>query len=233
MIGTQDLLELVLSDVNSGVNASLSLTFVSEMVKASPTIQPMTVAMYLAKSQCNQGMQFATESSLVSSTSFDITSMNPRSLFIGFDGPSPSFLEPNANGTTEYCLLINTSVPFFADNAFVNLNILFIDRKLATSTINLTPKYAIYSSVFDIEYGFFDQWGLPFIVSDELELSCVNETVICGHTDARSSTGRVPLLLNETVKQSWRLFTRVSASLLGVPDSQPATAYGILIFHCL
>jgi len=232
MVGDKELLGLVLSEDDSGINVMLSLDLSSssmvgqKMIGTSPT-QPITVAMYLAKSECTEDLQFTTGSSFISYTSYDVGSVNGTSVLnVGFDGPSPLFLQPSTNGTTMYCLMINSSIPFSADNSQINISAQFIKRGLTGSTINLTPKYAIYSSVFGADYAFYDQWGVPFISSSQVDLYCENETISCGHTNAGSSTGRVLLSFNDTVKpNSWVLYKRVSASL-SVPHSQPATAYG-------
>jgi len=231
MLGATQFIELVLSGDYSGVNISLSLTFVSdvliEKMESAPS-QPITVAMYLTRSECTQDMYFTPGSNFVSSTSDFVSSNYSSVLNIGFDGPSPSFLEPTAEGTTIYCLMINSSIPFDNDNVIVNLDALFISRKLATSTMDLTPKYAIYSSVFEVEYEFYDQWGVPFVSSDAVDILCNNENgaLSCGHTNTGSS-GHTLLSLNESAKLSWRLFTKVNASL-ALPNAQPVTAYGML-----
>jgi len=232
MMGSIELIEIVLSEENSGVNVTLSLTSIStnattlvdnKMIEPAP-IQPLRVTMHLTRSGCLQDIQFSSDSSLTSSTSTQNNSSYVSSVNIGFDGPSPLFLEPSSNGTTVYCLMINSSSPI-SYNAVINVNAQLIDRMLHSSSLELTPKYAVYSYVIAADYEFYDQWGVPFISMDEVTLYCKNGTSSCGHTTAMSSSGRILVSLNETLETSWKLFTSVNASL-SVPNSQPSKAYG-------
>jgi len=231
MRGTKELIELVLSEENSGVNVTLSFTSIltSATTSVDQTIEsaPLTVTMYLTRSGCLQDIQFSSDSSLASSTSSQSNGSEISSVNIWFDGPSPLFLEPSSNGTTVYCLMINSSSPI-EDNALVKMNAQLMNRVLTSSSIEMTPKYELYSSLFAVNYEFYDQWSVPFVSNDEVPLYCMNETTSCGHTTAMSSNGRILVSFNETLKTSWKFFTSVNASL-SVPNSQPSKAYGNVI----
>jgi len=234
MRGNKEFIQIVLDENDAGINLTLavdinsssldpviqSLTTFSEEV-TSP-LPPISVNMYLTQSSCNGNNEIPPESNFISSSS-DTTGR----VSLSFQGPSPSFLQPNRNGTTLYCLMINSSAPI---NYVTTLNSQYIQRTLTTSNLTLTPKYAIYSTVFGAVYQFFDQWGDPFTYTSPVDVICGNETLYCGHTYSRSSGGHVFLSFNQTL--SWKMFSSVSASL-SLPNSQPAMAYGIALITSL
>jgi len=230
MVGRKQLIELVLSEKNAGVNVTLSASF-SLVVPHSlefpegSSPQPPMLGMYLARAECIE--EFTPGSNFINSTSSDIANGSLSVLNIWFDGPSPPFLEPNADGVTPYCLIITSSISIEAITTTIDFDVQFINRTLTNSTLLITPKYAIYSDVFAANYEFYDQWGSPFINPDPEHLYCENGTAICGTTHPRTSSGKVLLSLNETLQLSWKLFTSVTAAL-STPNSQPAKAYGML-----
>jgi len=229
MIGAEQLIQLELSEEISGVNVTLSLTSTSTFTMTStesPPFEPLRVTMYLTRSGCTPDIQFSAGSSLVSTTASLLNDNSTMMVSFWFDGPSPGYLEPSGK-TTVYCLMINSSAPV-ANDAIVNLNVQLISRRLTSSTISIAPKYAIYSSLFEVNYQFFDQWGAPFVNSDEVALYCGDEAVACGNTNAESSSGHIFVSFNQSVKTNWKLFTVVNASL-SAPNSQPSKAYGNVI----
>jgi len=225
--GNEELVEVELSDEDAGVNITLTFPPGSQRISEESYIVAVTpspsVNLYLAQSPCTEDTLITPESNFINTQS-NIGEASSTSINLSFNGPSPWFLQPNNSGTTIYCLLINSSTPW-PSPTLATLRVNYIGRTLTQTELVLSPKYAIYSTVFEARYAFFDQWGTPYSHSESLPLLCGEDREdICGHTETGSSAGKVLVSFNQSL--SWKLFSSVNTSLPRLVVSSSATAYG-------
>ena len=207
--GNQEIVEVVLSEQDAGVNITLGMESLSTP-RSTDSIQ-----VYLIPVPCAQGL-------VVDSNAYNYLFVTIGQLGgnIGFVGPYPSYMRPNITGPSYYCLIINSTTSLM-DGVLLSTTASFIKRNLTDSQVQLDPRVLFYSSLTSVNYTFFDQWGDPIEVLESLEISssdCSNG--LCGNTMTSSSFGEVFIRFNSTLK--WQPYKRV---VVLFPSSPPLTAY--------
>jgi len=210
--GNQEIVELVLSKQDAGVNITLSLEKVSGV--GSP-IDPNAINVYLVPVSC-------TKDFLVDINSNYLYSTIGQELYghIGFDGPSPLFMKPDSSGTTTYCLIINSTTAL-KDGVFLFASANFIKRTLTTSQVQLDPSILLYTRLVSVGYNLLDQWGHPYFSLKALEITSPDcNYQLCGNTIANSSTGEVYVRFNATI--TWQIHKQVAVNF---PNAPPTFAH--------
>jgi len=221
--GPEVLLEIILSETEAGVNISVEFQLVEVntqyTVSEAQVAVPSSIFIYLVPSSCYT-INTATPSEFIK---VQLSPYEGQSTTIGFEGPEPSFMIPNANAPTTYCLVVNSTIAF-PTNGALQLTAQFISNSLSYSEIVLKPKFLLYSHVFSVDYLLFDQWNRTITAVETFNFSstdCSHD--VCGVYLPNTSHGE--LFVGFNITRPWSIFTRVSVEF---PFAQPAVAYGKL-----
>jgi len=179
-------------------------------------VQQNFINMFLVKSAC--GVDLVAQSS--SSISVQIPATQ-KDASLSFDGPAPSFLQPNKTQQTTYCLLINASSHF--PEGVLALRAEFLPRRLALIDISLSPSWSLYSTHLTLQYSMFDEWGSDyineFVTVPITSANCANGT--CGETYPQVSAGTLFIELHNV--STWKVVTRVNVQLNGFSSEAVGT----------
>jgi len=225
MSGFNLTLHLELDNSSIGVPLSSSSSSSSSFFSSLSSTQALPpkstfINMYLLPVPCS----FDTQRGVVTNDDYFIQSSTTNSLVasIAFNGPSPSFMRPDSNNITIYCLVTNSS---FVSSGLMRASVAFVSRNLTTATIAFRPGgLALYTHEMAIEYNLFDQWGDPYSNDHADQLAFTSSLCsggFCGYAYKGLATAERVFSFNFS---TWIPVTKVSVFLLPY-QTDPATFY--------